>query len=245
MYASSSSSVSIPVQAFTPILGTLLLNENKRVGILAREALVGFLAKMNKVDEKLLGIKKYRRRRTLQPWESPEEEIDEPLPYVGLFGISERNLFRQEILQQIVVGLGQLNNEEEIHHQQQHHHQDSYHQPQQPQLSDWSNPYFPPVSIARPAAASITDSHAHSPPTSQRNSPTHDYSPGSELPPAATSTSPGHSPMRTDSISKSSAHGAPKSTDNDVYAFRHLPSVLQLLNSFNLPGWIITMIKGR
>jgi serine/threonine-protein phosphatase 4 regulatory subunit 1 len=158
MYASSSSTVTVSVQAFTPILGTLLLNENRRVGILARDALVGFLTKMNKVDEKLLGFKKSRRRRIVQPWEAPEGEDDEPLPYVGLFGNRERALFRQEILQQIVLGLGQLDDDSEVHHQQ--HHDESHHHPQQPQPSDWSNPYFPPVSTARPAAASITDSHA-------------------------------------------------------------------------------------
>jgi FtsZ-interacting cell division protein ZipA len=118
------------------------------------------------------------------------------------------------------VGLGQLDDDEEVHHQQRH--EQSHHQPQ-PQPSDWSNPYFPPVSTPRPAAASVTDSHAtrsspsHSSSISQRNSPIHDHAPGVEF--GATSSSPGHSPVRTESKSKSSAHDTPKSMDNDVYAF--------------------------
>jgi serine/threonine-protein phosphatase 4 regulatory subunit 1 len=195
MYASSSSTVTVSVQAFTPILGTLLLNENRRVGILARDALVGFLTRMNSVDDKLLGPNTSPRRRIVQPWEAPEGDDDEPLPYIGLFGNRERALFRQEILQQIVVGLGQLEDVTEDH---QHQHREASHH--QPQPSDWSNPYFPPVSTARPAAASVTDSHAtrSSPSISQRNSPIPDYSPGVDFPPGTAAT--------------------PKSVDNDVYA---------------------------
>lgn len=218
IYASTSTTASISVQAFTPILGTLLLNENKRVGILARDALVGFLTKMNKVDEKWLGTKKSRRRRTVQPWELPDEEDDEPLPYVGLFGNRERALFRQEILHQIVMGLGQLDDDEDVHHHQRH--EESHHQPQQLQPTDWSNPYFPPVSTPRPATASLSDSYATrtSPSSPSISSPIPDYSPGVEFPSGA---SPGHSPARTESKSKSSAHDmdTPKSVDNDVYAF--------------------------
>ncbi|KAF9532281.1 armadillo-type protein [Crepidotus variabilis] len=158
-YASSSTTVTISVQAFTPILGTLLLNENRRVGILAREAIVGFLARMTRVDERERASKQPRKRRrsARQPAE-PTEEEDEPLPYVGCFGLHERALFRQEILQQIVVGLGRLDNEAAFEDerlqdqmstdtpQSQPSSQTSSPAPASPSAhGDWSNPYFPPV----------------------------------------------------------------------------------------------------
>jgi serine/threonine-protein phosphatase 4 regulatory subunit 1 len=216
-YASSSATVTISVQAFTPILGTLLLNENTRVGILARDALVGFLAKMNKVDEKEFGVSTRRRRRPRQPWEPVEEHDEEPLPYVGLFGRRERALFRQEILQQIVIGLGQLG-DEDYRQQQSSDQLPEWH-------GDWSNPYFPPVSYES-ALHSTSDAHSspkcssngskRSPPS---NSPRLDYSPGMELPSKTTSSSPSHSSPRRELTSKSSASGTPSIMDNDVYVF--------------------------
>ncbi len=217
VYASSSATVTISVQAFTPILGTLLLNDNNRVGILARDALVGFLAKMNNVDEKELGVSTHRRRRPRQPWEPEEEHDEEPLPYVGLFGCRERALFRQEILQQIVIGLGQLS-DEDYRHQQPSDQLPEWH-------GDWSNPYFPPVSYESALHSTTSDSHS-SPKNSLNgtkrpspsNSPRLDYSPGVELP-SKTSSFPSHSSPRGELTSKSSASGTPTIVDNDVYVF--------------------------
>jgi len=227
MYASSSTTVTISVQSFTPILGTLLLNENKRVAILARETLVAFLARMNKVDEKLHGIKKPRRRPiSHQLWEPQEELDDEPLPYVGLFGSRERSLFRHEILQQIVVGLGQLDDEEDVHSHPQPHHE-----LQQSQPSDWSNPYFPPVSYdptIHSDSHSTRSSPSQSSNASPRNSIIHDYSPGVE---AATS-SPSRSPAKGESIPRSSA---PMNVDNDVYVFVIFGLAIALTHK--LLGW--------
>jgi len=210
VYASSSATVTISVQAFTPILGTLLLNENNRVGILARDALVGFLAKMNKVDEKELGVSTRRRRRPRQPWEPEEEHDEEPLPYIGLFGRRERALFRQEILQQIVIGLGQLGDDD---YRQQ---QSSDHLPEW--QGDWSNPYFPPVSYESARRSTASDAHSSSKRSPPSNSPRPDYSPGMELP-SKNSSSPSHSSPRRELTSKSSASGTPSIMDNDVYVF--------------------------
>ncbi|KAI0273673.1 armadillo-type protein [Gloeopeniophorella convolvens] len=73
----------LPVQAFTPILGTLLLSSSASVGAAARLAIVEIL-------------KRVRDAHTDHPGtQSP-------------FGRHERRLFEQEILQQVVIGIGRL-----------------------------------------------------------------------------------------------------------------------------------------
>lgn len=212
MYASSSSTVTVSVQAFTPIIGTLLLDQNKRVGILTRDALVSFLSKMNKVDQILLGVKE--NYTTPRPCDQPD---DDPhiLSTVRLFRNRERALFRNEILQQIILGLGQLDDDDDVRHDP---------SPQPSQSTDWSNPYFPPV-----FTPVFLPSPVHSP--SHRNSPLFDYSPAVEFPPGA--ISPAHSPARSESIGKSAV-------DNNIdpYAFNHPPSVslLIIIFLFSQPG---------
>ncbi|KAI6131802.1 armadillo-type protein [Pisolithus croceorrhizus] len=79
------------VQAFTPILGTLLLSPNGMVSGPTRCAVVELLGRMNKADAVDEGVEK-----------------DDSADDCGLFGRSQRKLFADEILQQIVIGIGRL-----------------------------------------------------------------------------------------------------------------------------------------
>ncbi|KAI0050916.1 ARM repeat-containing protein, partial [Auriscalpium vulgare] len=73
------------VQAFTPILGTLLLSHSAPVGSAARLAIVEILRRVHTTD--------------VQALSSYGDEI---------FGEHERHLLEQEILQQVVIGIGRL-----------------------------------------------------------------------------------------------------------------------------------------
>ncbi|KAF9001864.1 armadillo-type protein [Cyathus striatus] len=114
-YASSSTTVTISVQAFTPILGTLLLSPNPLVGGAARFAVVDLLSRMKRVDDKESGISTTDNqscqsiKSTSYPYdeESDSDDSDDELP-VGLFKREERAMFQQEILQQVIIGMGRL-----------------------------------------------------------------------------------------------------------------------------------------
>lgn len=79
------------VQAFTPILGTLLLSPNGMVSGPTRCAVVDLLGRMKKADAVDEGVEK-----------------DDSANDCGLFGRSQRKLFADEVLQQIVIGIGKL-----------------------------------------------------------------------------------------------------------------------------------------
>lgn len=79
------------VQAFTPILGTLLLSPNGMVSGPTRCAVVDLLGRMKKADAVDEGV-----------------ERDDSANDCGLFGRSQRKLFADEVLQQIVIGIGRL-----------------------------------------------------------------------------------------------------------------------------------------
>ncbi|KAJ6455686.1 armadillo-type protein [Mycena sanguinolenta] len=99
VYSSSTSTIS--VQAFTPILGTLLLNS--KVGGAARYVVVNILARMRKLNNRESGnAPPASTSPSSEPEESPED-----IP-VGLFGWQERLMFEQELLQQVVIGMGKL-----------------------------------------------------------------------------------------------------------------------------------------
>lgn len=78
----------ISVQAFTPILATLLLSSNGVVSGSARVAIVELLSRIHRADD--LG----------------DQHVDD-LSY-GLFGAHERILFEEEVIQQLVIGMGRL-----------------------------------------------------------------------------------------------------------------------------------------
>ncbi|KAJ7063195.1 armadillo-type protein [Mycena amicta] len=111
----SSPTSTIPVQAFTPTLGTLLLSPNSKVYGGAKYAIVNILAKMRKLDD--------REAEGIVPSRSPlvsgseseydSDEDNEDLS-VGLFGKEERLMFEHELLQQVVIGMGRLDAEDDV-----------------------------------------------------------------------------------------------------------------------------------
>jgi serine/threonine-protein phosphatase 4 regulatory subunit 1 len=95
---------SISVQAFTPILGTLLLSSNPLIGRVTRCAIVRLLARMKTADDV-----------TPLP-ETTQQDEDEDDWVTGLFGQHERAIFRSEILQQVVIGMGRLDMDTDDHY---------------------------------------------------------------------------------------------------------------------------------
>lgn len=89
----------ISAQAFTPILGTFLLSANPVVGGAARYAIVDLLTRLKKADENHLA--------PLDP-NQVNEDADGTEWAIGLFLWEEREMFRNEIIQQIVIGMARL-----------------------------------------------------------------------------------------------------------------------------------------
>lgn len=72
----------LPVQTFTPILGSLLIDHNAMVGSPARYAVVEILNRLHSANDR--------------------GEDDPP------FGIKERKMLEQEIVHQVIIGMGRL-----------------------------------------------------------------------------------------------------------------------------------------
>ncbi|KIK98846.1 hypothetical protein PAXRUDRAFT_30878 [Paxillus rubicundulus Ve08.2h10] len=83
----------ISVQAFTPILGTLLLSPNGMVSGPARYAVVDLLGRIRKA-------------------EGAEDQMSGDLERLGgnygLFGRPQRQMFEEELIHQLVIGIGRL-----------------------------------------------------------------------------------------------------------------------------------------
>lgn len=155
----------ISVQAFTPILGTLLLSPQVTVGNPARYAIVELLNRMRKADD--------REENSLGEGLARDEEEDEHP--ARLFGRSERAVFRDEILQQVVIGIGRLDASDEDEGQEVVHREYSP-ELEQPvphdldestsQANDSVNPYFPVIPPSWPNSSSepqaSTSTHAAS-----------------------------------------------------------------------------------
>lgn len=132
----------ISVQAFTPILATLLLSSNGVVSGSARTAIVELLARIHRADD--LG----------------DQHADD-LSY-GLFGRHERSLFEEEVIQQLVIGMGRLEPGEDETDPDEVWYTPAVEVPQPEHLpsNNSVNPYFPstqtPLSLMRTiATASI------------------------------------------------------------------------------------------
>ncbi|KAJ7489817.1 armadillo-type protein [Mycena galericulata] len=108
VYSSSTSTIS--VQAFTPILGTLLLSPNSKVGGAARYVVVNILSRMRKLDKRDAGATVSSPSPLVAASDSDSEEDEDPVEDipVGLFGREERLMFEQELLRQVVIGMGRL-----------------------------------------------------------------------------------------------------------------------------------------
>ncbi|KAG5646684.1 hypothetical protein DXG03_002674 [Asterophora parasitica] len=101
LHLDGSSPTDISVQAFTPILGTLLLSANPLVGGAARNAIVDLLSRLKKADDS-------DTEATL------DSSADEEDWTVGSFTRDEREMVRSEILQQVVIGMGRLDVDPEV-----------------------------------------------------------------------------------------------------------------------------------
>lgn len=113
----------ISVQAFTPILGTLLLSPNVLVGGATRYAVVALLGRIKRVnameskpgsDSPNVQIPRLNEVANSQNFSvgSLAEIDDEEEIVIGYFGKEERSLFQKEILFQVVVGMGRLDSDE-------------------------------------------------------------------------------------------------------------------------------------
>ena len=212
-YASTSTMVTLSVQAFTPILGTLLLGTSERIIAPARFAIVDLLSKMQRADKR----ESYRNRsRPPSPERTneyaylhnglQEEEDQESLPAVGLFKGKERGMFRQELLEALVIGMSRLDFDVEYESP------DPYNtgnirtpadepRSQRPSPTGPDNPYFPPVSPTpspqSTSPASLSPANTPSTRNDLRKSPSR-----SPLSPLPLPSSP-HSPSSSSSARKS------------------------------------------
>ena len=107
----------ICVQAFTPILGTLLLSVNGNVGSNARSAIVGILRRIKRLDDIEGGVdhtqaadKDGGTNLPAVPW---AEGFDDLNLTPGPFKWKQRRLFEDELLRQVVIGMARLDMQEE------------------------------------------------------------------------------------------------------------------------------------
>ncbi|KAI0636799.1 hypothetical protein C8Q77DRAFT_1215727 [Trametes polyzona] len=113
----------IPVQAFTPLLGTLLLSPNGMVGGSARYAVVELLRRLRRADQRedderasvssssddmSVDGQSSQRISSPTPSQAAEEQDAEEHADVGLFQRNERRLFEHELVYQVVIGMGRL-----------------------------------------------------------------------------------------------------------------------------------------
>ena len=113
----------VPVQAFTPILGTLLLSPNGIVGGSARYAVVELLRRLRHADQKEDSASESSdeppaedQPRTSSPTPSQAsqveyQELEDGLD-IGLLQHDERRLFERELVYQVVIGMGRLDMDE-------------------------------------------------------------------------------------------------------------------------------------
>lgn len=107
----------ICVHAFTPILGTLLLSVNGNVGSNARNAIVGILRRIKRLDDIEEGVDDPRdvdkgggTNALPDPWIEGFDDFD---PTPGLFERQQRRLFEDELLRQVVIGMARLDMQED------------------------------------------------------------------------------------------------------------------------------------
>jgi serine/threonine-protein phosphatase 4 regulatory subunit 1 len=166
------------------------------------------LSRINKVDKKEIGPFYHHRPDTpphvFHPWEITNENDDDfeddDILDIGLFGTQERAMFMEEVLQQVVIGMGRL----DVGLDQNIDPLD-----EQPSLSardtDRFNPYFPSISTNFPPTSSYTF-HPWSSSASSRSTestslrshnigPINNGSPGTEFPPSLPSISRSRSPV--------------------------------------------------
>ncbi|OSD08686.1 ARM repeat-containing protein [Trametes coccinea BRFM310] len=120
----------ISVQAFTPLLGTLLLSPHTLVSGPARYAVVELLRRLRRADQvedeerasmsstggssndMQVDSQEVRRMASPTPSQSTEDPDADEHPDVGLFQRNERRLFEHELVYQVVIGMGRLDMDE-------------------------------------------------------------------------------------------------------------------------------------
>ena len=226
----------ISVQAFTPILGTLLLSSNGLVGGPARYAVVELLSRVRRADKRAARVEE--RERAIVPAvssdsrvpnrekdrggtsspKSPEQENDDEedgYSPIGLFGSEERRLFEREMVHQVVIGMGRLDLPEETSLEEEameEHIPDTTAMPT-PHASTLnrqhgSDSYFPPMDSI-PDVPEVDSSVSSSSTDSMRSAEEPD-----STSPGAVSTSETGSPSSTPSLTStsSSTDSTPAST---------------------------------
>lgn len=150
-------------------------------------------------------------RHVFDPWEinhshheNDDDFEDDDFLDIGLFGTQERAMFMEEVLQQVVIGMGRLDVGVE---------EDIGPLDEQPSLkardTDRLNPYFPSISTNYPPTSSFPF-HPWSSSASSRSTesaslrspnmgPINNVSPGTEFPPSLPSISRLRSPAGLDS----------------------------------------------
>lgn len=107
----------ICAQAFTPILGTLLLCVNGNVGSNTRNAIVGILRRIKQLDNIKDGVDRTQvvdkgggTNIPTDPWLEGFDDIDLT---PGPFEWEQRRLFEDELLRQVVIGMARLDMQQE------------------------------------------------------------------------------------------------------------------------------------
>lgn len=204
--------VTISVQAFTPILGTLLLGTSEKIIAPARFAIVDLLSRMQRADKRESNSSRPSSPERTNAFAyihnglDEEEEDQETSLAVGLFHGEERGMFRQELLQSVIIGMSRLDLDLEDEPSEGFSVTASrtpLEEPrsQRPSPSGPDNPYFPPSSSQSNSPQSSSPASLSPSPTRSdaRRSPSHtplspSHLPNTPHPAAASSSSARRSP---------------------------------------------------
>ena len=224
----------VSVQAFTPILGTLLLSPNGIVGGSARYAVVELLRRARRADDREDGVGDFSsppttstsaqgQLRSVSPTPSQEGLQESDALDLGLFQRQERQLFERELVYQVVIGMGRLDAEERVDQQPEDVGDDpilwsgsstAVPTPQAPTSAAEAQSYFPLAPALAPAAPTDPATADASPPpqSAEQALPAGVavLSPGPSPSPPVSSTSslsgsPGHSSSSTPSLTSSTS----------------------------------------
>lgn len=183
-FASTSSTVTIPVEAFTPILGTLLLGTSEKVITPARFAILDMLSRMRRADARETGVGRVPSSSSSQANIAflsnnlIEDDDESPCPATGLFKMEERGMFRQELLHSVIIGMSRLDMDDEPMDVDEPSPQanteakpgsGTSHSNRPSPSSQQENPYFPSLSHSSNSTRSASSTPPASPPTGQKS----------------------------------------------------------------------------
>ncbi|KAI8998481.1 hypothetical protein BD414DRAFT_512104 [Trametes punicea] len=233
----------ISVQAFTPLLGTLLLSPNGLVGGSARYAVVELLRRLRRADQRedeerasqsgssddmSMDSQEGRRMASPTPTQSTEDQDGDEHSDVGLFQRNERRLFEQELVYQVVIGMGRLDMDDSRLDQQEEQYDNTSGSgvstavptPQAEAVAAGADSYFPTTStLGLNADSTLTMSTTSSPPVPLAE-PT---------PTSITAPSPAPSPSPP-------ASSASSMSDSPALSYASTPSLISSTSSFSSSG---------